>query len=211
MIFCRLPHLISQGQDLQRYFENVGVIAAKPHIMKFDSLDDALQWVEDRILAEERPATGPNETSLTLADFEVVRGEAAGDPVPAAVAACAAERSCVAGEAIFRAGRRGDELYLIRRGIVRIELPLADGSHHNLAAFGRGNFFGEVAFLDAGIRSADAVAVTAVDLFVISRARFDTACRANRPDGVQLFARLARALALRLRRADAEISSLYDA
>jgi SulP family sulfate permease len=210
LIFSRLPHRITAGQDLQRYFVDAGVVKAKDHIRKFDSLDDALQWVEDRLLAEERPAAGPHEAPLALEEFEVFREVAAGSAL-AVVAASARERTCAAGEVIFRRGDPGDELYLIRRGIVRIELPLADGSHHNLAAFGRGNFFGEVAFLDAGIRSADAVAVETVDLYVISRARFDAAVQASPPAGAVLFARLARALALRLRRADAEISSLYDA
>jgi len=68
-----------------------------------------------------------------------------------------------------------------------------------------------MAFLDAGARSADAVALTPVDLYVISRARFDEVAKANPQAGVQLFAQLSRALALRLRRADAEITSLYDA
>jgi SulP family sulfate permease len=210
LLFSRMPRRLSQGQDLRRYFEQVGVMGAKSHVRNFDSLDEALQWVEDRILAQEFPSRGPGAAALGLAEFELLR-EAAGGAIGEGVAACAEERSCAAGETVFAAGQPGDELFLIRRGIVRIELPLADGSHHNLAAFGRGNFFGEVAFLDAGRRSASAVAVTPVDLFVLSRARFDAATQGGSAAGAQLFAKIARALALRLRRADAEISSLYDA
>ena len=90
-------------------------------------------------------------------------------------------------------------------------LPLQGGNYHNLASFGPGNFFGEVAFLDRGIRSADAVATTAVDLFVISRARFNEVAREHPLLGVKMFARLARALALRLRRTDGELRTLYEA
>jgi len=104
-----------------------------------------------------------------------------------------------------------DELYLVRRGVVRITLPLRGGNYHNIASFGRGNFFGEVAFLDRGQRSATATATAAADLFVISRARFDEMSRAHPVVGVKVFARLARALALRLRRTDAELRALYDA
>jgi len=210
LVFSRLPHGLSQGQDLQRYFENVGVMKARKNVRKFESLDDALQWVEDRLLTEEVPARGSQEAPLQLKEFEYLR-EFAGGPALQALAACAREQTVAEGSPVFRAGERGDELYLIRRGIVRIVLPLADGSHHNLAAFGRGNFFGEMAFLDAGSRSADAVALTPVDLFVISRARFDAVATADPQAAVLLFAQLSRALALRLRRADAEISSLYDA
>lgn len=211
LIFSRLPHQLSQGLDLQRYFENVGVMKEKEHVRKFDSLDDALQWIEDRVLAEEMPARGQEEGPLALEEFELFQTLTTEGPAPAAWRNCAAERSVAAGGSVFRAGDRGDELYLIRQGIVRIVLPLADGSHHNLAAFGRGNFFGEVAFLDAGFRSADAVALNAVELYVISRARFDEVARASPPAGIELVVQLARVLAIRLRRADAEITSLYEA
>ncbi len=91
----------------------------------------------------------------------------------------------------------------MRRGIVRIVLPLP-GSHHNLASFGRGDFFGR------GKRSADAIATTPTDLFVMSRARFDEAARPYPLVGVKVFARIARALALRLRHTDAELRGLYE-
>jgi len=58
-------------------------------------------------------------------------------------------------------GDPGGELLLIRRGAVRILLPLGGGGHLTLATFGRGNFFGEMAFLDGSVRSADAVAEAA--------------------------------------------------
>jgi SulP family sulfate permease len=125
------------------------------------------------------------------------------------LAACAEPRSYAAGDPIFRAGEASDEMLLIRRGIVRIVLP-AGATHHNLASFGRGNFFGELAFLDRGTRSADAIAVTPVDLFALSRARFDELSRAQPLIGVKVFARIARILALRLRRSDQELRTYYD-
>ncbi|MBI4623126.1 MAG: SLC26A/SulP transporter family protein, partial [Verrucomicrobia bacterium] len=209
LIFSRLPASLPSGQNLEAYFMHVGVMQAKSNVRKFDTLDDALQWVEDRVLAEERPARGGDEAPLALAEFDLLREFAADRTLPA-VAACAEERSFPAGAAVFKSGEAADELFLIRRGIVRIVLPLKDGKYHNLASFGRGNFFGEMAFLDASTRSADAVATTATDLFVISRKRFDEISRREPVVGVKVFARLARALALRLRHTDAEMRALYD-
>jgi SulP family sulfate permease len=210
LIFSRLPQRLAHGLNLRAYFENVGVMSARAHVRCFESLDEAVAWVEERILAAARPERGPAETPLALEEFDLVRGagEAA---ILAAMRASAVERTVAAGEAVFRAGVRSDELFLIRRGVVRITLPLADGTHHTLVSFGRGGFFGEIAFLDAGARSADAIAESPVELYVISRARFDAAAQAQPEAAVQLFAQLARALALRLRRADAEITSLYEA
>jgi len=94
---------------------------------------------------------------------------------------------------------------------VRIVLPLENARYHILAIFGRGNFFGEMAFLDRGKRSADAVADKDTDLFVISRKKFDEASKTNPIVGVKLFARLARGLAIRLRYTDAELRALKEA
>ena len=58
-----------------------------------------------------------------------------------------------AGETIFKAGDRGDELYIVREGKVAIQL-----GNRTLAVIGEGEVFGEMALIDAGPRSASAVA-----------------------------------------------------
>lgn len=210
LIFSRLPATLPTGQNLQAYFNQLGLTRPQENVRKFDTLDDALQWVEDRILAAELPRPEICDRALSLAEIELLR-EFRSDGTLDALAACVVERSCAAGQALFRAGEAGDELFLVRRGVVRVVLPLQGGNYHNLASFGAGDFFGEVAFLDRGIRSADAIATTDTDLFVISRARFNEVSLAHPLVGVKVFARLARALALRLRRTDGELRALYEA
>ena len=210
LLFSRLPASLPTGQDLQAYFAQVGVVKGKENVRIFATLDDALQWVEDRILAAEHAGPEGGEAPLALAQIELFRGFEA-DQTLAALAPCMTERACASGETIFRGGDAGEELFLIRRGIVRIVLPLEGGKYHNLAAFGRGNFFGEVAFLDRSRRSANAVATTPTDLFVISRTKFDELSKAHPLVGLKIYARLARALALRLRHTDAEVRALYEA
>ena len=209
LLFSRLPASLPSGQDLRDYFARVGVTHGKENVRKFDTLDDALQWVEDEILAEARPHPAGDETPLALAEIELLRDFEA-DRTLAALAPCVLERACAPGEMIFRSGDTGDELFLIRRGSVRLFLPVGEGNYHNLASCGRGDFFGEVAFLDRGRRSANAVARSATDLFVIPRARFDEVSRAHPVVGVKMFARLACAEALRLRQADAELRAWYE-
>lgn len=204
LLFSRLP----ARRELREYFDQAGRLGYGGSQRKFETLDDALQWAEDRVIADVRPAGPAAEAPLALAEFDLCR-EFEADHTLTALADCAVPRTCAVGETIFKAGDIGDELYLIRRGIVRIVLPLG-GTHHNLASFGRGNFFGEIAFLDRGARTANAIATTVVDLFVISRARIDEMSRAQPVIGVKVFARLARSLALRLRRTDAELRTFYD-
>ncbi len=210
LVFSRVPEHLPTGRNLQDYFAQLGVVDPKRHVHVSESLDDALCWVEERILDEQLPARGDDATPLPLAAFDLFR-EFETDQMLPALAACVTERSFAAGETVFKAGDAGQELFLVRRGIVRVMLPLKDRRHHNLASFGRGNFFGEMAFLTRDQRSADALATTATDLFVIPRDRLDEVSRTLPVVGVRLFARLARTLALRLRHTDAELRAHYDA
>ena len=207
LVFSRLPG----RRDLQEYFAQVGVMKGRRAVQKFETLDDALMWVEDRILAEHQPArAGEDDPPLGLADFDLVR-EFETDQTLSPFTPCVEARSYASGEMIFKSGDTGQELFLVRRGVVRVMLPLKDGSHHNLASFGRGSFFGEMAFLTGDPRSAQAVATTATDLYVIDRRRFDVVSHAHPLVGVKVFVRIARILAVRLRHADTELRSFYDA
>jgi flavin reductase (DIM6/NTAB) family NADH-FMN oxidoreductase RutF len=67
--------------------------------------------------------------------------------------AAGSERDYADGDAIVRAGERGDELFVILEGSVRIE---RDG--RALGALATGELFGEVAVLDGRERTADVVA-----------------------------------------------------
>jgi len=205
LLFSRLP----ARSDLRDYIAKVGLPGSMAAGRRFETLDDALRHAEDQLLAELRPPPAADEPPLDLADFDLCR-EFAADHTLAALRSCAEPRSYAAGTTIFSAGDPADELLLIRSGVVRIVLPMG-GTYHNLASFGRGDFFGEVAFLDRGTRSANAVATTPTDLYAISRSRFDAMSRSQPEAGARIFARLARALALRLRHTDAQLRSFYDA
>lgn len=210
LIFTSLPASVPTGQDLQSYFNQVGLMKKSQNVKVFDSLDAALEWTEDRILDEQRLLQKGQEKALELPEIELLH-EFETDHILTALKTIVKERTYRAGDPIFKRGDSGDELFLIRRGIVRIILPLSNGRVHNLATFARGNFFGDMAFLERGIRSADAVASTLVDLFVISRNEFDEASKKNPLLGVKIFARLARTLAFRLRHTDNELRALQEA
>jgi SulP family sulfate permease len=59
--------------------------------------------------------------------------------------ACIVARSRAAGDA-------GDEIFLVTRGRVRISLRVGERDERHLATFGRGDAFGEIAFIDRGVR-----------------------------------------------------------
>ena len=207
LVLCRVPAASPTGRDLSRYLRNLGLTVSGGRALAFGSLDEGLEWVEERLL-EGCSIPRAEDKLLGLAEFALLRDRS--EETVAALSVCVRELAVRAGDAVFRAGEEGDELFLVRRGRVRVVLPLAGQTGHHLATFGPGEFFGEVAFLDLGRRSADAWAREDVNLYAVSRARFEDAAAAHPKLARQVFADLAGALALRLRQADAELGALKE-
>jgi SulP family sulfate permease len=121
------------------------------------------------------------------------------------------QRSLKAGEAIYSIGDQGRELYLIRRGETRIMAPISGSRQlHHIATFGRGDFFGGLAFLDGRPRSDNAIAHTDIDLFVLSLDQFNLLAEQHKKLAFQLITAISRTLAQRLRHADGERTLLHE-
>ena len=110
------------------------------------------------------------------------------------------------GEVIFHAGDPGDALFIVARGSVKILVPAEDGAEPAiLTTIGPGGFFGELALLDGGARSATAVAMDAVEALVLHRDPFDKLM-----DGDPRIRRaLLAALAREIRRLTAQLEDLH--
>ena len=205
LIFSRLPSHLPSGRDMEQYFDTVGLVQKQAQVRVFGDLDDALEWVEDRIIAEatiQREAEKP----LNLHEIDLFNGRK--EETMVALEACMEKRQVKSGERIFTSGDTGDELFLIRLGAVRIMLPLNDRQSIHLSTFGRGNFFGEMAFLDGATRSADAIAHNDVELFVLSRKNFDKLSTEHKMVALKLLEGIASVLSARLRYANAQMRTL---
>jgi SulP family sulfate permease len=206
LVFSHLPKQVPSGQDMTRYFGDVGLVKPERRALIFEHLHDALEWVENNILEEAHVAHAA-ERPLELAELGLFRGRKS--ETLAALESCMERRSFRDGEVIFRRDDPGEALYFIRRGKVRALLPVANGqTHHHLATFGRGDFFGEMSFLDREPRSADAVAQTETELFVLARSRFDTLAAEHRALAANLLEGIARTLAIRLRYSNRDLMLL---
>ena len=73
-----------------------------------------------------------------------------------------------AGETIFNEHDRGDALYILEEGNVRIWVYDEDVKEVTLAELKPGDFFGELAVLDRGERSSSATAITDIHLHRLS-------------------------------------------
>lgn len=211
LIFTNLPQTLPTGQDLRTYLGHVGPFRTQKHVRIFANLDEAQEWAEDQIIEYENvnKTVKPEELLLDLKEIEVfstLTEDTINDLTP-----CVQQKHFKCGEKIFKLGEYDDSLYFIRRGEVKVILPLGGGRYYHLASFGRGDFFGEMAFLDQGQRSADAIADTNVDLFIISKKEFDKLSQTHHRLSGLLYQSLAHTLALRLRKTDSELRALEEA
>ncbi len=90
------------------------------------------------------------------------------------VATMARPRKYDAGEVIFLRGDEADSMFVVDSGQVRLSVVSAEGREVTLRHVGPGSAFGEIALLDGGIRTANAVSIRATTLIAIPRAPFQT-------------------------------------
>ena len=209
LLYSNLPKALPSGIAGRDYFASVGLVSSAFSKRLFLQLTDAIEWAEDAILATEGGGAEAEEDLLNLSEIEILKGRKAESLLELEQAA--QTRHYEAGQAIFSQGEVGDELLLVRRGRVRISFVTGPDEVFHVATFGRGDFFGDMAFLDSGIRSANAVAETPTDIYAITRKAFDAVAERHPRLGQQFLGGLARALAHRLRQADGEIRALEDA
>jgi SulP family sulfate permease len=205
LIFSHLPKNLPSGRDMEQYFDQLGLVHPESPVRVFSELDDALEWVDDRIL-KEASWEHADRKALVLSEFEIFKSRKA--ETLEALEQCMENRTYKAGDKIFKHGDSGDELFMIRKGAVRIILPISEKQSHHLGTFARGSFFGEMAFLDGGIRSADAVAFTDTELFVLSRKTFDSLAEEHKKLALSLMEGLASVLSSRLRYTNTELRVL---
>jgi CRP/FNR family transcriptional regulator, cyclic AMP receptor protein len=88
------------------------------------------------------------------------------------LSACIVTMTVKRGTPIFYKGDPGSSLWAIGAGAVKIGAPLEDGNNGMYHVVREGDIFGEAALLDGSPRTADAVAVTDCELYVLHRRDF---------------------------------------
>jgi CRP/FNR family transcriptional regulator, cyclic AMP receptor protein len=102
------------------------------------------------------------------------------------------------GEIIIHSGEIGHCMYVILRGSVRVTVP--DSGQIELARLSVGDFFGEVALVDDGPRSANVIATDVCELLCITRTTLGVLAGLHPEAAIQLLAAIGRSLVARLRK-----------
>ncbi|MDO9225838.1 MAG: SulP family inorganic anion transporter [Pseudomonadota bacterium] len=208
LLLSNVQEQLPSGRNLREFFEQTGLTAFEDTVKLFPTLESAIEWVENQIVAGVIAPTD-EQIPLTLQEMEMFQGRK--DETLADLETRMELRAYKAGEAIYSMGDTGNELYLIRRGEIKIMSPVSGSRRlHHIATFGRGDFFGGLALLDGRPRGNTATVSVDTDLYVLSLDQFNKLGEEHKRLAFTLVTAIARTLAQRLRHADEELALLHE-
>jgi sulfate permease, SulP family len=207
LVLTRVPERLPSGRDLRSYVDHMGLLSDRTARL-FNDFDEALEWVEEETLrlAGHEHVSGEG---LQLDAFELFNGLS--EEQLELLKRSVDYRSFKANEKIFAAQTEGHELMLISRGEVKVSLPMSHDDNIHLTIFSRGQFFGEMSFLDGRPHSADVHAVHDTDLIAIDRRAFARLAASDGVLSMNVMRSVALAIADRLRHANDQLREIREA
>lgn len=125
------------------------------------------------------------------------------------VAAIGKERAFKASEVVFREGEVGSEFFVIITGKVRISKMVPGVGEEALAILEPGSYFGEMALIDDTPRSADAIAHTSCNLWVMQKQDLEELMFLHKDLAYELLWTFVRTLSVRLRETNDKIKAFF--
>ena len=206
LILSRLPERLPSGRDLKTYVDHIGLLK-ESNTKVFAEMTDALEWIEDETIRLHKLEI-QNTESLALTDFDLFKDLTAAEAKE--LNETAKHLSFKKGELIYEHGTPGNSLLLIARGQIKLTLPVKGGQHVHLLTLGKGQFFGEMSFLDGHAHSADAYAIEDTELLNIDRESLAHAIGQDQRMMLIIFKKISLAIAERLRHSNAELHDLRE-
>jgi CRP/FNR family cyclic AMP-dependent transcriptional regulator len=120
---------------------------------------------------------------------------------------------CDAGSAVITEGETGDAMYIIKSGTVEIVKKTRPGDPYTVAELSsdKNMFFGEMALIDQDRRSASVLCKTPCEFYVLTREHFLGLGDSHPAIGLALTRELAKIICNRLRKANSDVITLFDA
>lgn len=111
---------------------------------------------------------------------------------------------------IFEEGSRGNSLYFVSSGQIRISKKVSEKLSKDLALLGSGDCFGEMALIEEVARSASAETVGPAVVFELARADLNRWLKSRPELAMGFFAELVQVQSKRLRRTSNELALHFD-
>lgn len=173
-----------------------------PMAFVYDAADDALEDAEENLLAQFGRRMG-SMASLPLAEMDLLAGldNEALEYLQGLVKKC----SYAEGDLIIQRDSEPDEIYFLANGIVGVHLGESD---KRVSSFSPGMSFGELSLLQDQKRTADVVAVSQVEVYVLNKGDLES-FRDAMPRAYQsVLHKIIESLSVRLVRANTEVAAL---
>ncbi len=113
-------------------------------------------------------------------------------------------KSYTPGEVIFSENVSGGELFIIRKGKVKITKMIQEMEKQTLTILKDGEFFGELSLLDGRQHSASAEAIANLDLLIVEKTNFDRFVQDNPVAGYKILRKMTIVIAELLRQMDSK-------
>ena len=169
----------------------------------FDENDTALEWCENRLLAQKMTLRKPEEI------IEPINYELLGGLEPeelTTVRELLERRKFQRGEVIVQCGAPAGELFFLARGCASATMQQNGGAKKRLGTFSSGMAFGEMAMLDRSPRSAEVIADTEVECDLLKLEDFERLGETHPRIKLVLLRNLALRLTRNLRKRNQEFS-----
>jgi CRP-like cAMP-binding protein/Fe-S-cluster-containing hydrogenase component 2 len=170
-----------------RFYGELGALGGLPRTLDIVALEEAeifyvprhaLKYIE--INPQARALVGDRyremAVTVTAAEIELFRG------VPPAfidqlIPKCEIQRYELRGVPLVTQGEPGDALYIVRDGFVQVVREREDGTKRVLAYLRSGEYFGEMALFESGVRWASVLTAGKCELIKIKHDDFLDLCR----------------------------------
>jgi len=208
MLFANIHQGAARGHKMEDLLQSFAAGYTQPDTKtSFKSTDKALERAEDLLLTELGHAPTPIETRVEIENNELFEGIDAS--ALATLRPLMQPLTLRRKDRLFNIGDSGDALYFVLQGVVDLRLPSGTYHYKRLNSVGPGGYFGELGFIEPGLRSADAVVTRDAELLMLSRAQIsDLDDQALRAAALALLLKLARSLVRHLRRARTDLGRL---
>ena len=125
------------------------------------------------------------------------------------VVSLSGEESFKEGEKIFAEGDKGDKLYVILSGAIRISKAIPGIGEEALCVLRPGDYFGEMALIEDSPRSADAIVHEDSSLMSVSKGDLEKLMEKNIAVGNKILWKFVETLSHRLRETNDKIRSFF--
>lgn len=205
LIFCDIPKGLPSGLKMKRFLKDAGIVRPSEKALAFHQMYEVFEWIEElesaTVPGDKKPAN-----ALALKDMPMFQGQ--DEHVLATLEKSMEIRKTPAGKKVFKVGKEGDELMIVRSGMVRVSLPLHKKDAFHLATCFPGDILGGISFLDARSHTTEALALHDTEVYVLTRSAFFELNQRHDPIAFAMIEKIARGMGERLHAAATEIQAL---